>query len=69
MYVQVYTKFEIAYTVGVLEMFQLNPGMDHQKAIKKLMRYLQRTKVLMPVYSSTNDLEIVLVHLLRFLGQ
>src|ERR1700753_4170056 len=33
----------LAYTVGVLARFSANPGMQHWKAVKHLLRYLKRT--------------------------
>ena len=44
MYAQVCTRPDIAYVVGVLGRYQSNPGIDHGKAAKKVMRYLQGTK-------------------------
>ncbi|XP_074282695.1 secreted RxLR effector protein 161-like [Silene latifolia] len=41
MYAQVCTRPDIAYAVGVLGRYQSNPGSDHWKAAKKVLRYLQ----------------------------
>ena len=41
MYAQVCTRPDIAFVVGMLGRYQSNPGMDHWKAAKKVMRYLQ----------------------------
>ena len=40
MYAQVYTRPDIAYVVGVLGRYKNNPGIDHWKTAKKVMRYL-----------------------------
>ena len=40
MHAQVCIRPDIAYAVGVLERYQSNPGMDHWRAAKKVMRYL-----------------------------
>ena len=40
MYAQVCTRPDIAYAVGVLGRYQSNPGMDHWRAVNKVMRYL-----------------------------
>ncbi|KAK2971281.1 hypothetical protein RJ640_001307 [Escallonia rubra] len=40
MYAQVCTRPDIAYVVGMLGRYQINPGMGHWKAAKKVMRYL-----------------------------
>ena len=42
MYAQVCTN--IMYIVGMLGMYLSNSGIDHCKAAKRVMRYLQRTK-------------------------
>ncbi|KAL6311037.1 hypothetical protein AAG906_015922 [Vitis piasezkii] len=44
MYAQVCTRPDIAFAVGMLGRYQSNPGIDHWKAAKKVMRYLQGTK-------------------------
>ena len=44
MYAQVCTCPDIAYIVGMLGRYLSNPGMDHWKKAKRVMRYLQRTK-------------------------
>jgi len=41
MYAQVCTRPDIAYIVGVLGRYLSNPGMDHWKAAKRVMRYLK----------------------------
>ena len=40
MYAQVCTRSNIAFIVGVLGRYLSNPGMDHWKAVKWVMRYL-----------------------------
>ena len=50
MYAQVCTRPDIAYAVGVLGRYQSNPGVDHWRAAKKVMRYLQGTKDYMLMY-------------------
>ena len=42
MYAQVCRRPDIAFIVGVLGRYLSNPGMDHWKAVKRVMRYLQR---------------------------
>ena len=49
-YAQVCTRLDIAYIVGVLGIYLSNPGMDHWKAAKRVMRYLKRTKYYMLTY-------------------
>ena len=59
MYAQVCTRPDIAYAFGVLGRYQSNPGMDHWRAVKKVMRYLQGTKNYMLMYRQTNNLDLV----------
>ncbi|XP_034695764.1 secreted RxLR effector protein 161-like [Vitis riparia] len=59
MYAQVYTRPDIAYVVGMLGRYQSNPGIDHWKAVKKVLRYLQETKDYMLTYRRTDNLEII----------
>ncbi|RVX08106.1 Retrovirus-related Pol polyprotein from transposon TNT 1-94 [Vitis vinifera] len=59
MYAQVCTRPDIAYIVGMLGRYLSNPGMDHWKKAKRVMRYLQRTKDYMLTYRRSSHLEIV----------
>ncbi|GJY87019.1 hypothetical protein Tco_0501647 [Tanacetum coccineum] len=43
-YAQVCTHPDIAYITGMLGCYQSNPGKEHWKAAKKVLRYLQGTK-------------------------
>ena len=40
MYAQTCTRPNISFAIGMLGKYQSNPGMDHWKAAKKVMRYL-----------------------------
>ena len=59
MYAQVCTRPHIAFAVGMLGRYQSNPGIDHWKAAKKVMRYLQGTKYYKLMYRQTSNLEVV----------
>jgi hypothetical protein len=59
MYAQVCTRPDIAFIVGMLGRYLSNPGMDHWKAAKRVMRYLTRTKDYMLTYSRSDQLEII----------
>ena len=50
MYTQVCTRPDIAFVVGVLGRYLSNPGIQHWKATKCVMRYLKRTKGYMLTY-------------------
>jgi Reverse transcriptase (RNA-dependent DNA polymerase) len=59
MYAQVCTRPDIAFAVGMLGRYQSDPGMDHWKAAKKVMRYLKGTRDYMLMYRRTENLEVV----------
>ena len=59
MYAQVCTRPDIAFAVGMLGRYQSNPGIDHWKAAKTVMRYLQRTKDYMFMNRQTDNLEVI----------
>ncbi|CAH9090786.1 unnamed protein product [Cuscuta epithymum] len=59
MYAQVCTRPDIAYVSGMLGRYQSNPGLDHWKAAKKVLRYLQGTKEYKLTYQRSNNLEVV----------
>ena len=59
MYAQVCTRPDIAFVVGVLGRYQSNPGIDHWRAAKKVMRYLQGRKDYMLMYRRTKSLEVI----------
>ncbi|RVW46052.1 Retrovirus-related Pol polyprotein from transposon TNT 1-94 [Vitis vinifera] len=59
MYAQVCMRPDIAYIVGMLDRYLSNPGMDHWKKTKRVMRYLQRTKDYILTYRRSSHLEIV----------
>ena len=39
--------------------YQSNPSIDHWKAVKKVLRYLQETKNYMLTYTRSNELEVI----------
>ncbi|KAJ0862094.1 putative RNA-directed DNA polymerase [Helianthus annuus] len=59
MYAQVCTRPDIAYIAGMLGRYQTNPGLDHWKAAKKVLRYLQGTKDYKLTYRRSDHLEVV----------
>ncbi|CAM8943489.1 unnamed protein product [Rhodiola kirilowii] len=58
-YVQTCTRPDISFAVGMLGRYQSNPGIDHWKAAKKVLRYLQGTKETMLTYRRSDHLEII----------
>ncbi|XP_047266247.1 secreted RxLR effector protein 161-like [Capsicum annuum] len=59
MYAQIYTRPDISFAVGMLGRYQSNPRMDHWKAAKKVLRYLQGTKDHMLTYRRFDHLDVV----------
>ena len=59
MYAQVCTRPDIAFVVSMLGRYHSNPGMDHWRATKKVLRYLQGTNEYMLMYRRTDNLEII----------
>jgi hypothetical protein len=40
MYAQIYICPDLAITTGMFGRYQINPGIEHWKAVKKALRYL-----------------------------
>ena len=59
MYAQVCTHPDLAYITRMLGRFRSNPGMDHWKAVKKVLRYMQGTKHYVLTYKKSDSLEVV----------
>jgi hypothetical protein len=59
MYAQVCTRPDIAFAVGILGRYQINPGPEHWVAGKKVLRYLKRTRDYMLVYKRSSELELI----------
>ena len=59
MYAQTCPRLDISFGVGMLGRYQSNPGLDHWKAAKKVMRYLQGTKDYMLTFKRFDNLKAV----------
>ena len=59
MYAQVCTRPDLAFITGMLGRYQSNSEINHWNAVKKALRYIQGTKVLMLTYKKSNNLEVV----------
>ena len=57
-YAQVCTLHDLAFVTGLLSRYQSNPGIEHWKLVKKVLRYLQSTKGLMLTYRRSDSLYI-----------
>jgi hypothetical protein len=44
MYAQIYIRLDLEFTTEMLGRYQVNPSIEHCKAVKKALRYLQGTK-------------------------
>ena len=58
-YAQTCTRPDISFVVGMLGRYQSNPGIDHWKAAKKVMRYLRGTKDYMLTFKRFDNLEVI----------
>jgi hypothetical protein len=68
MYAQVCTKPDIALAVGMLGRYQSNPGLEHWKVAKRIMRYLQGTKGYNLTFKHADSLEVFGYTDLDFVG-
>jgi hypothetical protein len=59
MYAQVCTHPDLAFVIGLLGIFQSNPGFKHWQVAKKALHYLQETKHYMLTYKRTDNLEVI----------
>ena len=68
MYAWIYTRPDISFATGMSGRYQSNPGMEHWKAAKKVLRYLQGTKDHMLTYRRSDHLEVIWYSDLDFAG-
>jgi hypothetical protein len=59
MYAQVCTRPDIVFVVEMLGRYQTYLGMDHWKAAKKVLRYLQGTKNYMLTFRKSDNLKVI----------
>ena len=50
MYAMLCTQPDIAHALSVMSRYQADPGLEHWKAVKCILKYLRRTKNLLLVY-------------------
>jgi hypothetical protein len=53
------TRPDITYITGMFGRYLSNSGMNHWKAAKRVLRYLQRTKNHMLTYRRSDKLEVI----------
>jgi hypothetical protein len=59
MYAQVCSCPDLAFITGMLGTFQSNLGLEHRKAAKIVLRYMQGTKDYMLTYRRSDNLEVI----------
>jgi len=59
MHAQTCTRPYISFAVDMFGRYQSNLGLEHWKAAKKVLRYLQGTKNHMPTYGKSDHLEVI----------
>jgi hypothetical protein len=58
-YAQVCTRLDIIFVIGMLGRNQIDPRMDHWKAAKKILCYLQETKNYILTFRKLGNLKII----------
>ena len=54
MYAMLCTRPDVAYALGIVSRFQADPGEDHWKAVKNILKYLRGTKDIFLVYGGSD---------------
>ena len=54
MYAMLCTRPDMAYVLNIVSRFQADPGEDHWKAVKNILKYLRRTKDVFLVYGGSD---------------
>ena len=54
MYAMLCTRPDVAYALGIANRFQADPGEDHWKAVKNILKYLRRTKDIFLIYEGSD---------------
>ena len=59
MYAMLCTRPDVAYALRVTSSYQSNPGIVHWEAVKRILKYLRRTKELFLVYGGSTQSKLV----------
>ena len=54
MYAMLCTRPDICFVVGMVSRYQSNPGQEHWKTVKHIIKYLKRTRDYMLVYQANS---------------
>ncbi|XP_047965159.1 secreted RxLR effector protein 161-like [Salvia hispanica] len=58
MYAMISTRPDVAYALSMIGRFQQNPGEEHWKTVKTILKYLRRTKEYFLVYGGQPELSV-----------
>ncbi|XP_061350404.1 secreted RxLR effector protein 161-like [Gastrolobium bilobum] len=58
MYAMLCTRPYVSYALSITSRYQADPGEDHWKAVKTILKYLRRTKDLFLVYGGSDELKV-----------
>ncbi|XP_042012090.1 secreted RxLR effector protein 161-like [Salvia splendens] len=59
MYAMISTRPDVAYALSMTGRFQQNPGEEHWKTVKTILKYLRRTKEYFLVYGGQPELSVI----------
>lgn len=59
MYAQTCTRPNTSFTVGMLDKYQSNPGLNHSKVANKVLRHFHETKDNVLAYRRSDHLEVI----------
>ena len=54
MYAMLYTRLNIVHALSVMSRYQVDPGLEHKKVVKYILKYLRRTNDLLLVYGGSS---------------
>ena len=58
MYAMLCTRPDVNLAVSLVGRYQSNPGMEHWRAVKNILKYLKRTKDMFLVYGGDEELVV-----------
>ena len=61
MYVMLYTRLDIYFTISMVSRYQSNPSPEHWTAVKYILKYLRRTKEYMLMYGGISLFQSVIL--------
>ena len=58
MYAMICTRPDVSFALSVTSRYQSDPGMEHWKAVKRILKYLRSTKDMFLVYGGDKELVV-----------